>query len=110
EEKWTLAAKIENSPEWQPEVLARQSSLENALGKRRREISMFSTSFSTSLDALLNHPEEARVGSELALNAAIEKWLPEVGDAPFSRPALKKLAGLLISYHHDRWLTDVLKA
>jgi len=110
EEKWTLAAKIENSPEWQPEVLARQSALENALGKRRREISMFSTSFSTSLDALLNHPEEARVGSELALNAAIEKWLPEVGDAPFSRPALKKLAGLLISYHHDRWLTDVLKA
>ena len=112
EEQWTLATKTESSPEWRAEDLARQSELSSALKQRGDKISMFSTDkismFSTSLDALLSHPEDAGVGSELALNAAIEKWLPQMGDAAVLL-ALKKLSGLLISFHHDHWLADVLK-
>jgi hypothetical protein len=106
EEKWTEAASVENPTQWGNEDQERLSQLHGRIEKRWQTISQF---FAPP-DVVLKESNDLRDGSELALDAAVEKWLPEIGQPGVSRRGLQKLGDLLVSYHHDRWLLDVLKA
>jgi CHAT domain-containing protein len=106
EKQWEQAVQAERSPEWRGEDLARRSELLSMLEKRRQKMA----AFTSSPGEFLAHRDEAREGAELALSTAVESWLPGMDDSSASRQALNELGNILLSYHHDRWLLDVMGA
>jgi CHAT domain-containing protein/tetratricopeptide (TPR) repeat protein len=106
EKQWEQAAQAERSPAWRREDLARRVELLGLIEKRRQKME----EFTSSPAEFLVHRDEAREGAELALGTAVESWLPEMNDSAASRQALKELGSTLLSYHHDRWLLDVMEA
>jgi CHAT domain-containing protein len=106
EEQWTEAATVDNSEQWRSEDHKRGFELQSRIDKRQQRI----LQFSSLLGVALKESDDMRDGSELALDTAVEKWLPKIGQPAVSRRDLQKLGDLLVSYHHDRWLIDVMKA